>query len=73
MPLLVDSVPLYISVKLTVFLSWFQITKLLTVQSEDALAQSPLSKLRGSECWKLPKGVNSLLKYIILFAVSTIF
>uniref|UniRef100_A0A8C2M7B9 Sentrin-specific protease 7 n=1 Tax=Cricetulus griseus TaxID=10029 RepID=A0A8C2M7B9_CRIGR len=29
-----------------------KITKLLTVQSEDALAQSPLSKLRGSECWK---------------------
>ncbi|NP_001003972.1 sentrin-specific protease 7 isoform X10 [Mus musculus] len=28
-----------------------KITKLLTVKSEDVLAQSPLSKLRGSECW----------------------
>ncbi|XP_029326224.1 sentrin-specific protease 7 isoform X4 [Mus caroli] len=28
-----------------------KITKLLTVKSEDFLAQSPLSKLRGSECW----------------------
>ncbi|EDM11052.1 SUMO1/sentrin specific protease 7 (predicted), isoform CRA_b [Rattus norvegicus] len=28
-----------------------KITKLLTVKSEDVLAQSPLPKLRGSECW----------------------
>lgn len=73
MPLFVDSVLLYISVKLIVFLSWFQITKLLAVKSEDVLAQSPLSKLRGSQCWKLPKGVNSRLKYIVLFDMFKIF
>ncbi|CAH6792415.1 sentrin-specific protease 7 [Phodopus roborovskii] len=39
-----------------------EITKLLAVQSEDALAQSPLSKLRGSECWKLPKGWTRSLR-----------
>lgn len=31
-----------------------KITKLLTVKSEDVLAQSPLPKLRGSECWDFP-------------------
>ncbi|GAB1300333.1 Sentrin-specific protease 7 [Apodemus speciosus] len=31
-----------------------KITKLLTVKSEDAPSQSPLSKLRGSECWDFP-------------------
>ncbi|XP_052013813.1 sentrin-specific protease 7 isoform X3 [Apodemus sylvaticus] len=31
-----------------------KITKLLTVKSEDVPAQSPLSKLRDSECWDFP-------------------
>ncbi|XP_057620377.1 sentrin-specific protease 7 isoform X4 [Chionomys nivalis] len=39
-----------------------EITKLLAVKSEDVLAQSPLSKLRGSECWKLPKGWTRSLR-----------
>ncbi|XP_049978345.1 sentrin-specific protease 7 [Alexandromys fortis] len=39
-----------------------EITKLLAVKSEDVLAQSPLSKLRGSECWKLPKGWRRSLR-----------
>ncbi|KAL1787857.1 sentrin-specific protease 7 isoform X2 [Sigmodon hispidus] len=39
-----------------------EITKLLAVNSEDVLAQSPLSKLRGSECWELPKGWTRSLR-----------
>ncbi|XP_041529182.1 sentrin-specific protease 7 isoform X1 [Microtus oregoni] len=39
-----------------------EITKFLAVKSEDVLAQSPLSKLRGSECWKLPKGWTRSLR-----------
>lgn len=39
-----------------------EITKLLAVKSEDVLAQPPLSQLRGSECWKLPKGWTRSLR-----------